>query len=260
MRAWSALLLAFFLGQQDPARPPALTEPVALSLVKRAPGFAPPSTREALAVVRMMAIPESQDRGYFAEVTWREGQKVRGALVSIARAEVDPAPGMKWVVRDQQWGILSIQLDKTWQDLINELKAAQMSSSESAVIGRLRAFASGQATYAAVAGGSYAGNLECLVKPESCGIASTIGFVDDSFQNPERSGYRFTLHPGPIERSSPSAPAVAKNYAYTAEPITPGVTGRRSFCIDERARLCAADEAALAIKNGACPVSCKPIK
>ena len=132
---------------------------------------------------------------------------------------------MKWVVRHERWGILHIELDKTWQDLVNELDDAGKSSSEAAAIGRLRAMASGQETFAAVAGGGYAGDLRCLLKPAACGIESTVGFVDDSFQDAERSGYRFTLHAGPALRLEAGGSTILKNYAYTAEPITAGVYG-----------------------------------
>jgi hypothetical protein len=259
MHAFSALLLAFFVGQQVPA--PALTEDVVIDLVKRAPAFGPSSNRASLTVVRMMAIPEGQDRGYFAEISWREGETYRGALLSIAHTDLDPSPDMKWVVRHQRWGILSIELDRTWQDLIDELNDARTLSSETVAIGRLRAMASGQATFAAVAGGGYARDIRCLLKPATCGIESTLGFVDDSFQDAERSGYRFTLHPGPALRSNAGGQAFLKNYAYTAEPITAGVTGRRSFCSDDAGTRCErSDGKPFEIRNGACPASCSPVK
>ena len=168
---------------------------------------------------------------------------------------------MKWVVRHERWGILHIELDKTWQDLVNELDDARKSSYEAAAIGRLRAMASGQETFAAVAGGGYAGDLRCLLKPATCGIESTVGFVDDSFQDAERSGYRFTLHAGPALRLAAGGSTILKNYAYTAEPITAGVTGRRSFCSDDKGTRCErSDGKPFEIENGACPASCSPVK
>jgi hypothetical protein len=259
MRAFSVLLLAFFVGQQVPA--PALTEDVVIDLVRRAPAFGPSSSGAGLTVVRMMAIPASQDRGYFAEISWREGEQYRGALLSIARTDVDPPPDMTWVVRHQRWGILHIEVDKTWQDLINQLENARMSSSESAAIGRLRAMASGQATFAAVAGGGYSGELRCRLKPATCGIESAVGFIDDSFQDAERSGYRFTLHPGAALPSKAGGRVFLQSYAYTAEPITVAVTGRRSFCSDDTGTLCEhSDGAPFEIRNGACPAACSPVK
>jgi hypothetical protein len=135
-----------------------------------------------------------------------------------------------------------------------------MSSAEAAAIGRVRALSSGQATFAAVAGGAYAADMRCLVNPATCGVEGALGFVDDSFQDTERSGYRFALHPG--------APVLvrgggqrAKSYAYTAEPVTVGVTGRRSFCSDDKGTLCErTDGKPFEIRNGACPASCSPVK
>ena len=143
MLAWSALLFIFVT---QPAPAPSLTEDVVIDLVKRDPAFGPSGNRAGLTVARMVAIPESQGRGYFAEISWREGERYRGALLSVARSDVDPPPDMKWVVRHERWGILHIELDKTWQDLVNEPDDAGKSSSEAAAIGRLRAMASGQET------------------------------------------------------------------------------------------------------------------
>jgi hypothetical protein len=108
MRVLSVLFLAFVIGQQGPA--PALTEPVVLDLVKRVPAFGPSSHRVGLTVVRMMAIPGSDDRGYFAEILWREGETYLGALVSIARTDAGPSSDMAWMARHERWGILSIEV------------------------------------------------------------------------------------------------------------------------------------------------------
>ena len=166
-----------------------------------------------------MAIPGRQERGYFAEISWREGEKFRGALLSIARADVELSSEMTWVVRHQQRGILHLEEDKTWQDLITSLENSQRSASEASAQGRLRAMASGQAVFAAYGGGGFAGDLRCLLAPKSCGIESTVGFVDDSFRDAERSGYRFTLHPGEPLGPKVGGLPVLKHYAYTAEPV-----------------------------------------
>jgi hypothetical protein len=56
-----------------------------------------------------------------------------------------------------------------------------------------------------------------------------------------RSGYRRSFHPGmfppdgiPIE----CPPTSLLSYAYVAVPVSPGVTGVRSYCGDSAGRVC----------------------
>jgi len=260
MTACAALLLVLFVQQAPAPSASALTETAVIDLVQRAPSFGPASQREDLAVAYMALIPETQERGYFAEIRWREGVKFRGALVSLVRSDVELPDGMEWVVRHERWGIVAIEYGKTWQDMVNELQAAANASFETSVISRLKTFASGQKLFASFVGGAYAGDMACLLKPTACGIATETGLVDESFQQAERSGYRFTLHAGAV-RSTEQGHALVKTYAYTAEPLSGGAPNRRAFCIDQSGRLCAVGPATpLDIKNAACPASCAPVK
>ncbi|MCM2256324.1 MAG: hypothetical protein NDJ94_11705 [Vicinamibacteria bacterium] len=238
---------------------PGLADEVIGDLVRRLPAFAPGGTRASVSVARQMAIPGSDGCGHFAEILWREGEVFRGGLLSIGCTDAPHMTGATWLARQGRWGVLGLQEDMTWSDLIRQLGDARISSFESAAIGRVRTMASAQATLAAVGGGAYAGSIECLVTPSACGVASTIGFLDPSFGEAEAVGYRFTLHAG--ELATNGARDRVRTYAYTAVPLTPGETGRRSFCTDSAGALCErTDGKPFEIRAGQCPAGCAALR
>lgn len=253
------LLCPPLFAQTPAGSEPGLAADVIVDLVRRLPAFAPGGTRVSVSVARQMAIPGSDGCGHFAEIVWREGETFRGGLLSIGCTDAPHMMEATWLARQGRWGLLGIEEDMTWSGLIRQLGDARISSFESAAIGRLRSMTSAQATLAAVVGGAYAGSIECLVSPAGCGVASTIGFLDPSFREAEAVGYRFTLHPG--EPASSGARDLVGTYAYTAVPLAPGETGRRSFCADSEGALCERSDATpFAIRAGRCPAGCASVR
>jgi type II secretory pathway pseudopilin PulG len=104
------------------------------------------------------------------------------------------------------------------------LMRARMSGNEAAAIGRLRAMASAQAVYASTHDGGRFATLTCLTSPSTCDDqVQTPYFRQDGPATAPRSGYVFRLH----------IPDDGSRYTYWAEPENFGVTGNRSFCIDQ---------------------------
>lgn len=149
---------------------------------------------------------------------------------------------------------------------IPSLLVARVATNESAAIADLRAVVSAQAAYQS-ANGHY-DRLECLSVPSACipGYPATgPTFLQGTFvSNPERSGYRFHLEPGPspvnlsVSRSSASS---MDRYAYLAAPVQLRTTGRRIFCADDTGRVCAfTDLAARRVEDGRCSSECADVR
>jgi MFS family permease len=120
-------------------------------------------------------------------------------------------------------------------------------SNESSAIGDLRTFGSAEVAYQAASGGVFV-TPSCLVRPHPCLTGSpqtTPPFLDVSFLQPARRGYRFEFHPGRPATTEQGGQGFS-SFAYTATPEPPGTTGVRSFCIDDTGVLRGRDDGALA--------------
>ena len=114
------------------------------------------------------------------------------------------------------------------------LLRARMSGNETSAIGSMRAIAYGQTNFAANCGrGAYAGSLvDLALNP----IPGGEGFISkDLAADPAmKSGYTFTLVPGPAApvppACSPSSQVVS--YAVIGTPMTFGVSGNRYFFVN----------------------------
>lgn len=139
-----------------------------------------------------------------------------------------------------------------------DLQRARLEANEASAIGSLRAIVSGEMAYASSNGFAY-GSLECLAAPKTCNPSdSGVAHVDAALAAAgERSGYRLEFHPGPDADAAAGRPrgAALRSFAMVATPVTPGVTGTRRFCIDDRAELCTL-EASATPTDGRCPASC----
>jgi hypothetical protein len=135
------------------------------------------------------------------------------------------------------------------------MKKARLSANESAAIGDARTVVSGEIAYQMTAGGGGFGELKCLAQPQSCnpGYEGTF-FLDEALVSAtEKGGYTRAFHAGPPASTGRGL----ASFAYTAVPITVGVTGARSFCVDETGVICVnADGAPFPIVGGHCPSGC----
>jgi hypothetical protein len=125
------------------------------------------------------------------------------------------------------------------------------SNTESHAVGDLRTIVSAQAAYESASGGQY-GSLECLVRPQPCLSGYPPGappFLDGTYLQPVRRGYRFVFHGGP------------KRFAVTAEPLHPGRTGIRIFCADSTGEVRSGPEGPLPpLIDGLCPPAMAPLR
>lgn len=103
----------------------------------------------------------------------------------------------------------------------------------SAASARLRALMSSEAAYRTVSGGGY-GTLECLVEPRAClpdRDPEAPVFVDPSFLEPLRCGYRFTFHAAAGADATSGAAGLAA-WAMTAVPTAQERFPDPGFCAD----------------------------
>jgi prepilin-type N-terminal cleavage/methylation domain-containing protein len=113
------------------------------------------------------------------------------------------------------------------------LMRARMSSVEANAIGTMRAILSAQSTYASSCGsGFYAPSFARLAAAPAGGADTYIG-PDLAADPVTKSGYRYTLTPGPIAAAAPpscngaAAGTLASSYFIAVDPLP--ATGERHF-------------------------------
>jgi hypothetical protein len=188
---------------------------------------APPGSRSASAILRFAytAVPQHvgltgnrafcvDDSGYV-----RESASGPGALIG---ADGRCAPGR----------------------MAEEPPPRSIDEVEARVIADLRRLAAGEGAYQSANGGYYDWP-QCLGAPARCipsYPAEGPTFLDERIADlRERHGYRRRFDPGPPPADpigSIASPSSLTSFVYTAVPIAPGRSGRRSFCLDVRGWVC----------------------
>jgi type IV pilus assembly protein PilA len=133
---------------------------------------------------------------------------------------------------------------------IPSLLRARIAANEAGAIGTARTIVSAQASYRAQLGGY--GTLECLEKAKTCNPSfGGADFIGPDEATATRQGYNRRLLISDDKQL----------YTFFAVPVTPGGTGIRSFCTDEKGEICAvADGSDPTTENGTCDTSrCRPL-
>jgi hypothetical protein len=106
----------------------------------------------------------------------------------------------------------------------------RISSNESSAVGSVRTINISEVTYASTFPKvGFSTSLEALGGPPPCAASSTTAcLIDQTLASGQKAGYRFTY-----EGQDNNGDHVMDGYTVQAVPITPGTTGRRSFCSDE---------------------------
>ena len=148
---------------------------------------------------------------------------------------------------------------------IPSLLRARVSANESAAIGDVRAVLAAEAAYQRANGGLFEGRLECLVRTADGCAAGAGRLLDAALAQPgPRHGYVGRLEAAPAASAAPGGSATSAGaFAYVARPLTPGVTGVRSFCGDSTGLVCHSPAGDIAVVDGACPrdaSACQPFQ
>jgi type IV pilus assembly protein PilA len=129
---------------------------------------------------------------------------------------------------------------------IPNLLRSKVAGNEASAVGSLRNIMSAEAAYKAMYGVGYSNDLSTLggqadIAQPSCSTALLLDPTlakGASGNQTEKSGYRFTFTPGTQafqpDSAAPAGCTVGKadGYAVQADPVDPGVSGKRHFCAD----------------------------
>jgi hypothetical protein len=239
------------------AAPPALTEQSAATIVQKSRAFTGANSGRQFGRIRALkrfeeAAPQVE---WLAEFEWTEAGKTRSAVAAITRAT---APHEQpFFLELSGWAIVGVLEDTSLDRVVGQLQGVRLQANEAATKAEMRTIAVAQITYQATSGGAFA-ELRCLADPKSC-IPGTkeAPFIDKNLASlADTSGYRRKFYPGPKAKSTGLS-----TWAYTAVPVTPGQTGVRGFCIDDRQDICfTADGKEPAVVNGRCASTCEKLK
>lgn len=179
------------------------------------------------------------------------GLKAMAAMFAADKPEVGAAAQALSVTNTGKSVALALTLTPAMlEGMQKSLLEARVSANEAATIGDTRSVISAQMVYASSFQGY--GELACLADVKSC---------NSSYEGPneflmaelakatEKSGYKrsFKLAGG--------------SFAYAAAPVTPGSTGKRSFCGDASGLVCQdASGTPFDISSGRCPEGCTPVE
>ena len=142
------------------------------------------------------------------------------------------------------------------------LLRSRISANEARALEALRAMSSAQSAYAAAAEGVY-GRPDCLRSPADC-IPSYQGepFLPRySVSTGTISGYVFSFDGIKAMQTSGRQVSGYSAWVYTAVPVNPGVTGKKTFCTDQTRRLCVWKDGAMPrVVDGRCDSGCEQLQ
>ena len=134
-------------------------------------------------------------------------------------------------VDEQKVSVSFVNLSRAWKQFGDNGNRSKMAANEAAAAASVRTIGTANVTYAATYNIGFAGTLAqlgptsaaCPVVSSAC--ADLLESVLSRVAHPVKSGYTFTY----------SAPGAAPNatYSVVATPVSPGISGKSTFCLDQ---------------------------
>jgi type IV pilus assembly protein PilA len=157
---------------------------------------------------------------------------------------------------------------------IPNLLRSKIAGNEASVVGSLRSIMSAEAAYRAMYGLGFSNDLSTLGgaaegAQSSCSAALLLDPTlakSASGNQAQKSGYRFTFTPGtePFRPDLPVSPGCsvgkADGYTIQADPVDPGVSGKRHFCADASGAIRFNLEKQVGITPPACSSDAAPLQ
>ena len=149
---------------------------------------------------------------------------------------------------------------------IPNLLRSRMAANEASAVGSIRTMNTAAITYSSTYGNGFPPNLSSIgttgTAAASCSNAS---LLDTVLTLGTKSGYLFGLQPGSVlAAATPPAGCTggyADGYVVTAQPVTTGTTGQRSFCSDASGVIRQNPTGAVATAASAlCPAALAPLQ
>jgi len=110
---------------------------------------------------------------------------------------------------------------------IPNLLRSRMAANESAAVGALRTLNTAELTYlSSCPAAGFSASLSELNTGTICAGGQSI--IDETLATGTKSGYNFVYNPGEAD-----AQGLIDSYSFTAQPVSTGTTGQRSFYSDQ---------------------------
>jgi hypothetical protein len=243
-----------------------LDEATAGAIAQESPAFSGTEAkgRHFLGLHRLHHFVEQGQEGWLAEFEWREAGRTRTGVSPFVRLK--GRSNMPFFFQTGGWAMVAFLPDQTIEEVLVKFEEGRRETNEFTALADIRTMISAQASYSSVNGGFY-DEPRCLMAPSTClpgyGKDQPRFLLSDWGSLSERRGYHVTFHSGYLaalkERQNSASSIVS--YAVTAVPVKPGLTGRRAFCGDDRARVCfTADGTDPKVVEGRCVNPCREVK
>jgi type IV pilus assembly protein PilA len=149
---------------------------------------------------------------------------------------------------------------------IPNLLRSRMASNEASAVGSVRTMNTAAITYNSTYGNGFPPSLTAIGTVGTTPSCTNAMLLDQVLTGGTKSGYLFAWQTGAVQLNSSSSSCsgsygYSDGYVVTAQPVTTGTTGQRSFCSDASGviRFDATGAQATAA-NSLCPVALSPLQ
>ncbi len=150
---------------------------------------------------------------------------------------------------------------------IPNLLRSRMAANEASAVGSIRTMNTAAVTYGSTYGNGFPPTLASIgTTGTGAATCANASLLDTVLTLGTKSGYLFGLQPGTVANRSDSSGlhftgGFADGYVVTAQPVTTGTTGQRSFCSDASGVIRQDPTGAVATAASAlCPAALAPLQ
>ena len=150
---------------------------------------------------------------------------------------------------------------------IPNLLRSRMAANESSAVGSIRTMNTAAITYSSTYGNGFPPSLAAIgTTGTGAATCANASLLDTVLTLGTKSGYLFGLQPGVVAANvTPpngcTTGGFADGYVVTAQPVTTGTTGQRSFCSDASGVIRQNPTGAVAVAASAlCPAALAPLQ
>jgi len=149
---------------------------------------------------------------------------------------------------------------------IPNLIRSRMAANEASAVGSVRTINTASITYNSTYGNGFPPSLAAIGTTGAAPSCTNAMLLDQVLTSGTKSGYLFAWQAGTVQLTSASSSCAggygySDGYVVTAQPVTTGTTGQRSFCSDASGVIRFDPTGAKATAaNALCPVALSPLQ
>jgi prepilin-type N-terminal cleavage/methylation domain-containing protein len=150
---------------------------------------------------------------------------------------------------------------------IPNLLRSRMAANEASAVGSIRTMNTAAITYSSTYGNGFPGTIAEIGTTGTVAVScNNSELLDSVLTLGTKSGYLFAISPGTVKASATpptgcTASGFSDGYVGTANPVTTGTTGQRSFCSDASGVIRYNPTGAIPVAAAAmCPVALAPLQ